>query len=96
MTVNANTPCHFTRGLDHGCKMFEFTNIARSMRSRTLVAIFASSRKCISLYIFAVYLLEFTNIVQSIHSRTFVVIFASTCECISLYQSPYICFALLA
>ena len=50
MTVNANTPCHFTRGLDHGCKMFEFTNIARSMRSRTLVAMFVSSRKCISLY----------------------------------------------
>ena len=22
MTVNANTPCHFTRGLDHGCKTF--------------------------------------------------------------------------
>ena len=48
MTVNANTPCRFTRGLDHGCKSFEFTNIARSMRSRTLVAIFASSRKCIT------------------------------------------------
>ena len=31
-------------------KRFEFTNIARSMRSRTLAAIFASSRKCISLY----------------------------------------------
>ena len=42
MTVNANTPCRFTRGLDHGCKTFEFTNIVRSMRSRTLVAIFAS------------------------------------------------------
>ena len=50
MNVNANTPCHFTRGLDHGCKAFEFTNIARSMRSRTLAAIFASSRKRISLY----------------------------------------------
>ena len=37
MTVNANTPCRFTRGLDHGCKTFELTNIARSMRSRTLV-----------------------------------------------------------
>ena len=35
MTVNANTPCRFTQGLDHGCKTFEFTNIARSMRSRT-------------------------------------------------------------
>ena len=50
MTVNANTPYRFTQGLDHGCKTFEFTNIARSMRSRTLVAIFASSRKCIILY----------------------------------------------
>ena len=35
MTVNANTPCRFTRGLNHGCKTFEFTKIARSMRSRT-------------------------------------------------------------
>ena len=35
MTVNANTPCRFAEGLDHGCKTFEFTNIARSMRTRT-------------------------------------------------------------
>ena len=32
MTVNANTPCQFTLGLTHGCKTFEFTNIARSGR----------------------------------------------------------------
>ena len=50
MTVNANTPCRFTQGLDHGCKTFEFKNIARSMRTRTPVASFASSRKCIILY----------------------------------------------
>ena len=35
MTVNVNTPCRFTRGLDHCCKTFEFSNIAQSMRSRT-------------------------------------------------------------
>ena len=50
MTVNANIPCRITRGLDRGCITFEFANIARSMHSRTLVAVFASSRKYISLY----------------------------------------------
>ena len=50
MTVKANTPCRFTQGLDHGCKTFEFTNIARSMHSRTFVVIFASTCECISLY----------------------------------------------
>ena len=30
MTVNANTPCQLILGLTHGCKTFEFTNIARS------------------------------------------------------------------
>ena len=37
MTVNANTPCHFTRGLDHGCKTFEFMNIAQEYATRPLV-----------------------------------------------------------
>ena len=50
MNVNANTPRSSTRSLDRGCETFEFTNIVRSMHSRTLVAVFASSRKCISLY----------------------------------------------
>ena len=50
MNVNANTPCRLTRGRDRSCKTFEFANIVRRMCSRTLVAIFASSRKCISLY----------------------------------------------
>ena len=48
MTVNANTPCQFTLGLTHGCKTFEFTNIARSGRltivfSRALYLPFADN-----------------------------------------------------
>ncbi len=50
MNVNANKSCRLTRGLDRSCKTFEFTNIVRRMCSRKLVAMFASSRKCISLY----------------------------------------------
>ena len=50
MNVNTNTPCLLTRGLDSSCKTFEFTNIVRSMHSRTLVPVSASSSKCISLH----------------------------------------------
>ena len=49
MTV-ANAHCRITRGLDRSCKTFDFANIARSMHSRTLVVMSASSRKRISLY----------------------------------------------
>ena len=65
MNVNANTPCRLTRGLNRSCKTFEFTNIARSMHSRTLVALFASSRKCISLY-----RLPCVCLVKRLNSRT--------------------------
>ena len=39
MTVNANTHCRITRGLDRSCNTFEFANITRSVHSRTLVAV---------------------------------------------------------
>ena len=42
MTV-ADAHCRITRGLDRSCKTFDFANIARSMHSRTLVVILASS-----------------------------------------------------
>ena len=64
MTV-ANAHCRITRGLDRNRKTFEFANIARSMHSRTLVVILASSRK--RLYIpFAMYSLGFVRLIKLI------------------------------
>ena len=86
MTVS-NTHCRITRGLDRGCKTFEYTNITRSMHSRTLLVINVLPSTD------AVYLLgkkkktfEFTNIARSMRSRTLVFILASSRECNSIYR----------
>ena len=44
MTVNANPPCRFTLGLTHGCKTFEFTNIALSCKTFEFTNIALSGR----------------------------------------------------